>query len=63
MIADSFMFICYSIIILGIIENIVIVFLVNSKKYKYAVPFIESRYEICRWIQFEFNIFCAEHAS
>ncbi len=44
MIADSFMFICYAIIIVGITENILIVFLLNSKKYKYAVPFIESRY-------------------
>ena len=51
MIADSFMFICYSIIILGIIENIVIVFLVNSKKYKYAVPFIESRYRSTKLIR------------
>jgi hypothetical protein len=58
MIADSFMFICYAIIILGIIENIVIVFLLNSKKYKYAVPFIEARYEICSLIRLEFNVFC-----
>jgi predicted membrane protein len=50
MIADSFMFICYAIIILGIIENIVIVFLLNSKKYKYAVPFIEARQRILVWL-------------
>jgi len=53
MIADGFMFICYAIIIVGIVENIIIVSLLNNKKYKYAVPFIESRYQIC---SIEFNL-------
>lgn len=52
MIADWLMIICYAIIVLGIIENIIVIVLYYSSdsKKKMAVSYIESRARILVWL-------------
>jgi hypothetical protein len=52
MIADWLMIICYAVIVVGIIENIIVIVLYFSSdpKKKMAVPYIESRARILVWL-------------
>jgi hypothetical protein len=54
MIADWLMIICYAIIVVSIIENVIVIFLYHSNdpKKKLAVSFIEQRARILVWLVF-----------
>jgi hypothetical protein len=52
MIADWFMIICYAIIVIGIIENIILILLNNSKdpKKKMTVAYVEQWAHVFVWL-------------